>query len=434
MTSSVIIGIIGLAVLIALVLYGFHIAIVLGTVGFFGLVALKGWGRAISMACNQTFTAVSTFDYAVIPMFVMMGMLATSVGISDKCYDSLAKIVGRVPGGLGIATTWSCAAFGTLNGSALVTASVFAKVSVPSMRKHGYDKNLAYGLCSAAGNIGQFIPPSVLLVMYGALSQDSIGKLLMAGISPGIALSVAFSIIMVIISLTTTMAPRTTEKYSVVEKLASLKAFIPIAVVALIVIGGIFGGLFSSAEAGAVGCVVFFVYALIFRVPGSKIVEAFTETVKTCGMMFIILMSASLFSRFMVVSGLAPLLVEILTGINLTPNLFLIGTVIIYLILGCFMDAISSMSIVLPLLLPVAVSLGVDTIHFAMVSLLAMHCGGITPPVGMCVFCVNAVAEKDVEVMGIFKGALPFLLAMIVLCILYVYVPVLSTILPDLMI
>ncbi len=432
--SSMTIGIIGMVMLIAMIIYGVHICVALGSVGLCGIMAIMGPTKAISMFQTISFSSAATFDFAVIPMFVMMGMLATSVGISSSCYDTLAKWIGKVKGGLGIATIWSCAAFGTLNGSALVTASVFAKASVPSMREHGYDANLAYGMVSASGNIGQFIPPSVLIVLYGALSGDSIGRLLMAGISPGILLATTFSLIIVGISiLRPDLVPTVNTSYTWKERIISLKNLIPIAIVALVIIGGIFGGFFSSSETGAIGCVVFLIYAAICRVPFKQIVEAFVETVRTSGMMFIILICATVFARFIVISGIAPAMGKLGYGLNLGSSVFLIAVVIVYLFLGCFLDATSCMSICLPLFYPVATALGIDTIHFAMVSLLAMHCGGITPPVGMCVYCVKAVAPDDVEIMGIFKGAAPFLIGMICLIGVFIAFPTLSTILPNLM-
>lgn len=195
--NTIIIAIFGMAALIFLVIMGVHIAVALGSVGFFGLVACIGFDQAMSMVGMLSYKNIATFDYSVIPLFIMMGMLATAIGISTECYDTLAKWLGKIPGGLGVATTLGCTAFGTLNGSALVTGSVFAKIAAPEMIRYGYDKNLTYGMIAASGNIGQFIPPSIMIVIYGALSGDSIGRLLMAAISPGLALCIGFSVLTV---------------------------------------------------------------------------------------------------------------------------------------------------------------------------------------------------------------------------------------------
>lgn len=333
-----------------------------------------------------------------------------------------------------MATTWACAAFGTLNGSALVTASVFAKIAAPEMRRYGYDKNLTYGLISAAGNIGQFIPPSVLIVIYGALSGDSIGRLLMAGIAPGLGLAIVFSLIVVGFALfRPKLIPRADVKCSWKEKLISLKDLIPIVIVALVIMGGIFFGIFSSAEAGAIGCLVFFLYGLIFRVPFKKILASILETVQNAGMLFLILACSAIFAKFMTVSGLAGMITGVVVNAHLSPSIFLIATVIVLIILGCFVDAYSSIALTIPIFYPAALALGIDPIHFAMVVLLGLHMGGITPPVGLCVFCVKSVAPSDVDVMGIFKGAMPFLIGMILLTLLFAFFPTLSLAIPNAM-
>jgi tripartite ATP-independent transporter DctM subunit len=430
--SGIIIGIIGMVGLIVLVLLGVHIGVALGVVGLFGLTAVIGFSQALSMCGIVAYNSIATFDYSVIPLFIMMGMLATAIGISTESYDTLAKWMGRMPGGLGVATTVACAGFGTLNGSALVTASVFTKISAPEMIRYGYDKNLTYGMIAASGNIGQFIPPSIMVVIYGALSGDSIGRLLMACISPGLALTIGFSALTVAIAL---IAPKKFPKvdvhYTWKEKLISLKELIPIAIVAVVIIGGIFSGMFSSSEAGAIGVLVFLIMAVIKRTPIKKIIHAIMETIENATMLFLILACSAMFAKFMTVSGLAPKLTSMVTQANLSPVLFMFGAVIVFLILGCFMDAYSSISLTIPLFYPAAVALGIDPIHFDVVCILALHMGGLTPPVGLCVYSVKALAPEGTDVMGIFKGAMPYLAAMVIITLLYIFFPGLSTFIPD---
>ena len=434
MSANIAIALIGMVVLIALVLSGIHIAVALGSVGFFGLVACLGFNKAVAMVGMQAYSGIATFDYAVIPLFILMGMLATGIGISTECYDTLAKWLGKIPGGLGVATTLGCTAFGTLNGSALVTGSVFAKIAAPEMKRYGYDTNLSYGLIAASGNIGQFIPPSILIVIYGALSGDSIGRLLMAAISPGLALAIGFSLFTVGTAIVKpSLFPRIKQDYSWKEKLVSLKDLIPIAIVAVVIIGGIFFGICSSAEAGAIGCLVFFAMGVIKHTPIRKIVIAIMETVENMTMLFLILACSGMFAKFMTVSGLAQALTNLVTGANLSPILFLFGAVIVFLILGCFLDAYSSIALTIPVFYPAAVALGIDPIQFDMVAILALHMGGLTPPVGLCVYSVKAVAPKEVDVMGIFKGAMPYLIVMIIVTLLFIFFPTLSTFIPDAM-
>ncbi len=432
--TPLVIGIIGIAVLLLLIILGVNIAFALGIVGIIGLFAIVGVDRGMSMVTTASFYSINTFDYTVIPLFVLMGMLATSVGASTSAYDSLAKWLGKTHGGLGIATVIGCTAFGTLNGSAIVTSSVFAKASVPEMRKHGYDKRFAYGLVCGSGCIGQMIPPSVLIVIYGALSGDSIGRLLMAGISPGLTLAIAFCVFIFVYSIIRPeKAPIANESYPMKEKLRSLTGLIPIAVAAVIIIGGIFSGICSSSEAGAVGCVVFLVYALIRKVKWAQIKEALVETILNCGMLFIILVTANIFARFLTVSTLADKLVGAVTRMNLSPTLFLLACVVIFLILGCLMDSVSILSLTIPIFSPVVAALGIDPIQFAMIAVLALHVGTLTPPVGLVCFSVKSVADKDTTLGDIFAGSLPFLIIMAGVTVLFVFVPWMSTFIPDMM-
>lgn len=432
--NTLIIAVIGMIALIALVLGGVHIAVALGVVGFFGLAACLGLSQAVSMVGIVGYQSIATFDYSVIPLFIMMGMLATAIGISTECYDTLAKWLGKIPGGLGVATTLGCTAFGTLNGSALVTGSVFAKISAPEMIRYGYNKNLTYGMIAASGNIGQFIPPSIMIVIYGALSGDSIGRMLMAAISPGLALGIGFSALTVAIAVVKpNVFPKVDVHYTWKEKLVSLKELIPICIVAVVIIGGIFSGAFSSSEAGAIGVLVFLIMAVIKHTPIRKIGQAIMDTVENAAMLFLILACSAMFAKFMTVSGLAPTITQMVTGANLSPTLFMFGAVLVFIFLGCFIDAYSSIALTIPLFYPAAVALGIDPIHFNMVCILALHMGGLTPPVGLCVYSVKAVAPPGTDVMGIFKGAMPYLLVMIVVTILFIFFPGLSTFIPDAM-
>lgn len=433
--STITIAIIGMIALIALVLAGVHIAVALGSVGFCGLVACIGFKQALAMVGMLTYTNMATFDYSVIPLFIMMGMLATAIGISTECYDCLAKWLGKVPGGLGVATTLGCTAFGTLNGSSLVTASVFTKIAAPEMIRYGYDKNRTYGMIAASGNIGQFIPPSIMIVIYGALSGDSIGRLLMAAISPGLALCIGFSALTVATAIINPkIFPRVKEEYSMSEKISSLTALIPIAIVALVIIGGIMGGIFSASEAGAIGVVVFLIMGAIKKTPLKKIGVAVMDTIENATMLFLILACSGIFAKFMTVSGLAPLLTTYVTESNMSKTLFMFAAVLVFLLLGCFIDAYSSIALTIPLFYPAAVALGIDPFQFDLVCIIALHMGGLTPPVGLQVYSVKAVAPPGENVIGMFKGAMPYLAVMIVITIIYILFPTLSTFIPDMMV
>lgn len=431
--TGITIGILCIVLFFILLFSGVPIAFSLGASGFVGLWALMDFDKAVNLCATLSYSTISNFTYAVIPIFILMGMLVTHTGMSNEIYETFSVWLNRVPAGMGVATVWSCAAFGTLNGSAGVTASVFARASGPQLTAKGYDKNLTYGMIAAAGNIGQFIPPSILIVVYGCLSGDSIGRLLMAGISPGIGLGIVFSLVLIAVAcVRPDLIPKCTDRYTWKQRIKSLKNLIPVALVGGIIVFGFLSGTYSSTEAGAIGAFIFVIYALIKRVRIKYILEAFLETAKISCMTFIILICASFFSRLMTMSGISGAISTIVQNINVSPVVYMLIVVLIYLIMGCFLDSNSCLCISLPLFLPVCDVLGIDRIHFAMVVILALHVGGITPPVGMGVFFVKSVVGNSVSLQGIFKGAVPFLIAMIVLTIIYILVPPLSTLLPSL--
>lgn len=431
--SSVGIGIACIVLFLLLLFSGIPIAFSLGASGFVGLCCLIGFEKTVNLCSTLSYTTVSSFTYAVIPLFILLGMLVTHTGMSKEIYDAFSAWLNRIPGGMGIATVWSCAAFGTLNGSAGVTASVFARASGPELVARGYNKELAYGMIAASGNIGQLIPPSILIVVYGCLSGDSIGQLLTAGIAPGLSLGIAFSLVLLFIAIfRPNLIPKCNDRFTWLYRIKILRNLIPVILVGGILVGGLLSGIYSSTEAGAIGAVIFLIYAFIKRVPMKHILNAFVETAKISCMTFIILICASFFSRLMTLSGLSSLISTTVQHMNVSSVVFMFIVVLIYLIMGCFLDSNSCLCVSLPLFLPVADALGVNRIHFAMVVLLALHIGGITPPIGMGVFFVKSAVGDSVTLQGIFKGAVPFLIAMVLVTLLFILNPSLSMMLPNL--
>jgi tripartite ATP-independent transporter DctM subunit len=304
------------------------------------------------------------------------------------------------------------------------------------MRKFGYDKKFAYGICSSGGVIGMLIPPSVLIVIYGLLSRDSIGSLLIAGISPGILLFVIFSLgITLMVYLNPSLASRGLgEKVNWRQRLGSLKLVWGVFVILVIIFGGIFSGVFSPSEAGAVACVILLVIFIFSRYRSwDGLKTAIYDTIAPSGMIFLLLIGAGIFTRFLVLSTLAPKFLNAIIALNLPTWGFLAGVVVVYLLLGCFFDSISMLSITLPFLHPAAQKLGIDPIHFAMVAILAIEMGFITPPVGLNIYAVKGVAESDVSLGELFVGVMPFFLMMGFCVILFIGFPALSTWLPGMM-
>lgn len=432
--DGVTIGLLGMLALVVMVMMGVPVVFSLGSIAFVGMWAVRGFDQSVVFLATTAWDRGTNYVFLAIPFFIWLGFLASASGISRKLYNCLTLWLGRIKGGLGVATTVACAAFGTVCGGALTTAQVFAKVSAPEMRNHGYDKNLTYGLCAAAGNIGQLIPPSNLIVVYGVLTGESVGRLLMAGISPGLALTVAFSLVMVAYGIfKPNMVPTLNIEATWKEKVISLKDTIPIVIVGACVVIGLGAGIFSVAESGAVAGFVITLIAIFQRNKFKTFLAAGLDAIGSTSMILPLMACGTMFGKFLTMSGVINKITTTLTSMNLTPITFLVFAVIVYIILGCFIDANSSLIVSLPIFYPMFGPLGINSIHFAMVVLIAVHIGQLTPPVGMNVFGVKAVAASDTTLGDIFKGTLPFLLVMLALLVLYIFVPSLSTFIPNML-
>jgi len=434
---EIMIGILGILALFLLLALGVHIGVALALIGLGGTVILVGFNPAIMYVADSFYHRISYFALLTIPLFIMMGYLAAGGGVSIKLFDMLRHWVGWLKGGLGIATTLSCAGFGTVTGSSLVTATVFAKLASPEMRRHGYNKNIAYAIPASAGAIGMLIPPSILMVVYGEMSGVSVGKLLIAGIVPGIILSICLSVVIMIIAWLRVDLIRP-EKVEVTwrERFFGILGIWPVLISALIIIVGVFGGVFSPTEAGAVANFVLLLLVIAIRwgdALGSVIWPAMKDTVSSTAMIFLLFAGANVFGHFLVLAGVSHSLLGFIVSLNLSPMAFMATMVLTYLFLGCFLDCTSMVCVTVPLFNPIAATLGIDPMWYAMVVILAMHAGEITPPLGINLFGAASVAESDVSVEGIFKAALPFLAGTLVAVAIMMFFPWLSTTLPGLM-
>ncbi len=433
--ESIIIGLIGIACLIFLLFMGLHVAVALGLVGILGMIKLIGVEATLYTATTLTFGRISNYALVIIPLYVMMGIFAQEGGLSEKAYKNIKLWTNRLPGGLGMATVGACTMFGTMCGSSLVTAAIFASTSAPQMRKAGYEKRFAYAICSASGIIGMLIPPSVLIVIYGILTRESIGKLLIGGVTPGIVLFLLFCCgIFFMVSRNPNIAPNKIENITWKERLLSLKDLWEIFLVILIVFGGIFFGMFSPSEAGAISCLVLLIIFLLRANNKLKTLEnALYSTIATSAMIFLILIGAGLFSRFLVLSTIAPKFLSYITTIGLPAWGYLTILSVAYISMGCFFDSISMLGITIPIVHPAAMALNIDPIQFAMVVIIAIEVGLITPPVGLNIYAVKGVAQSDVRIEDLFMGVMPFLLIMLFCLAIFIAFPSISTFIPSLM-
>lgn len=427
------VGILGVILLLVLMALGVHIGIALGTTGFLGLICIIGFDAAITMAMTSIYFKISTYSLIVIPLFVLMGLLGASGGLSKSLYDGMAVWTGKIKSGLGIATILGCAGFGAITGSSIVTSAVFGKVTAPEMRRHGYDKKIAYGLCAAGGSIGMLIPPSILAVVYGILSGLSVGKLLIAGIGPGVLLTGLFCLQLVILGRLRPdlIGSKGTGGSTWKEKVKTIPSFWPVMVTGLVIFGGLFGGVFNPTEAAAVATVLIFVILVFTKGKEAwlSLGAGLLDTAKTAAMIFLILAGACVFSRFLVISGISDKVVEIILDLNLS-NL---GLVVIlgffYLLMGIVIDSISMLAISIPFLQPIIDQTGIEPYYFAMVAITATQVGIVTPPLGLAAYTVKSVAEPDVTLEDIFSGSFYFLLALMVGLALVVLFPSVSNVL-----
>jgi C4-dicarboxylate transporter, DctM subunit len=427
----------GTLALFALLALGVHIGLSLAVVGFLGTWVIVGLEPALWGTVNVFYDKVASYALLPVPMFVLMGYMASTEELSGNIFESLNKWVGGIRGGIGIATVFSCTLFGTICGSSLVTSSVFSVIAAPQMRRQGFDKRLAYGICSSSGLIGMLIPPSILMVVYGVLSGDSVGKLLIAGITPGLLLTVAYSGLIVFMvwvkpSLLVSDADR---KVSWHERFESILGLWPVLIVAAVIFGGLFGGVFTPTEAAAVGTfAVAVIIVLLKRTKAlSAISSAFVETAKVSAMIFLIFGGAAIFTQFLVLSGVAQQTAKQIIGMQFSVYGFLIAVSLMYLLLGCLLDSISMLTITIPVLMPVVRAMGIDPIWYAVVVIMAIEIGMLTPPVGLCVYGSKAVAEPDVTLEDIFAGSMFFCAISLLVLVLLIFYPPLSTILPSLM-
>ena len=430
------IGILGIICLLVFLALGVHIGVALGFVGFLGSSLIVGLDASMWGSVNAMYYKLASFELITVPLFVLMGYLASAGELSTNIFSTLRQWIGNIRGGLGIATVFSCTIFGTICGSSLVTASVFSMVAAPQMRLQGYDKRLAYGICASSGLIGMLIPPSILMVVYGYLSGVSVGKLLVGGIYPGLLLTLLYSLtILFLVRLRPELIGSVPlPQITLWEKIRNLVKLWPILIVAFVFFVGIFGGIFNPTEAAAVA--TFVILALLFylkRGQGGKLLWfSIKDTGRTSAMIFLIMGSASIFSQFLVLSGITESVAEFIISLNLSRLTFVIIILIIYLIMGCFLDSISMLSITIPLFNPVLPKMGIDPFWYAMVVIMAIEIGMITPPVGLCVYGAKAVAEPDVALEDIFAGMMPFFWASLAALVIMVAFPKLSLILPAL--
>jgi tripartite ATP-independent transporter DctM subunit len=427
-------GVIGTFLVFLLLFLGMPIAFALMLTGFAGITYLASLEAALPVAARTVYEVSAYYPYTVIPLFIVMGGFAGSSGMTQDLYAAFDKWLRKLPGGLGIATIGACAGFAAVSGSSVATAATMGTIAAPEMKRFKYDPRLATGSIAAGGTLGFLIPPSIGFIVYGMLTEQSIGKLLIAGIIPGLILAAAYMAIVIIkVKLNPTLAPVSPEPVAWREKLRALTGIWEPIAVFLVVMGGIYTGFFTPTEAGAIGATTLFLIALFKRkLNRENLPIALQEAVRISVMVLFLVAGANVFSYFLALSTIPMKVAAWTAGLEVSRYLIHAFMVVIYLFLGCFLDAISMMVLTMPVIYPVVLALGFDPIWFGVIAVLMMEAGLITPPMGLNIFTVAGVV-KDVSVEEIFRGALPFLLSIFTIVILITIFPKLALVLPNMM-
>lgn len=432
--DPVTIGVFGSISVFVLIFCGMNIAFAMMFVGFAGIAWLTSFEAAMPVTASTMWEVASFYPYTVIPLFIIMGSFAGSSGITGELYASFEKWTRRIPGGLAVATIGACGAFAAVSGSSVATAATMSKVALPEMNRFNYDPKLSTGSVAAGGTLGFLIPPSIGFVVYGMLTEQSIGKLLISGILPGIMLTLAYmSVVIVWVKKYPDAAPSNSHIVSWKEKIDAIRGVREPLLLFLFVMGGIYSGLFTPDEAGAIGATLLLLVALFKRrLTWLATSKAMAESLRISAMVLMLVAGANVFSYFMALSTIPALTAVWVTSLDVSPYVIHSLILAIYLILGCFIDAISMMVLTLPVVFPIILALKFDPIWFGVIAVLMMEAGLITPPMGLNLFTV-AGAAKDVRLETVMKGAAPFLITIILVAVILTIFPQIALFLPNMM-
>ncbi|OEU67473.1 MAG: C4-dicarboxylate ABC transporter permease [Desulfovibrio sp. S3730MH75] len=431
------IGIIGVLIMLGLFLTRMPVAYVMTLVGFIGFAFLISMKGGLNLLSRSFYDSFSSYSLATVPLFILMGQLAFNSGISRKLYSTAYHFLGNIQGGLAMATVAACTAFGSVCGSSPATAATMATVGIPEMKRYGYSNSLAAGSVASGGGLGMIMPPSVVLIVYGVLTEQSIGELFMAGIIPSVVLTILFIIAIAIqCHLDPTLGPKG-ETFSFAAKMKSLLGLADTFAIFGLVIGGMFWGFFTPNESAAVGVLGILTLGIIKRqLTWEAFKNSLYETLRTSCMVLLLVAGAVIFGKFLAVTRIPFDVAAWTSSFDLHPLIIMAMILVIYFIGGCFMDALALIMLTIPVFYPVVMGLGFDPIWFGIIIVLVTQIGVITPPVGINVYVVYGMAQKfapSITLEEIFKGTIPFLLAIIVGLVLFAIFPQIILYLPQAM-
>ncbi|MFC1883255.1 TRAP transporter large permease [Thermodesulfobacteriota bacterium] len=429
--SPEIIGILGIALMFVFLAFGMYIGMAMALIGFLGLCVIVGVDAGISILGITPLAEGSSYTLSVIPLFVLMGQFAFQSGISTDIYKTVYAWMGRFRGGLAMATVCACAGFAAVCGSSLATGATMGMVAIPEMDKYKYDQRLSTGCVAAGGTLGILIPPSIGFIIYGILTEESIGRLFMAGILPGILLAILFILAIYIqCKINPNMGPRgeaTTWKV----KFKSLSGTWGVLLLIILVMGGLYFGFVTPTEAAGVGAFGSFLISLFKRkLTFQGLIQCLMDTGKTTAMIFLIIIGANIFSSFLGLAKIPMGLADFIAALELPKTVILAAIILIYVIMGCVMDCYAIMILTVPIIFPVIEALQFDPIWFGVLMVIVLEVGLITPPVGLNVFVLKAAAP-DVPLTTIFRGIWPFLIAALLAIVIIIIFPQIALFLPS---
>jgi hypothetical protein len=432
--SNDVVAILGFITLFILMLMRVPVGMAMGLVGVVGYSFIAGAGPALKLVGQTSMRTVTDYTFGVIPMFMLMGAFVSVSGVSKELFKAANAFIGHLRGGLGVATILACGGFAAICGSSVATAATFSAVAYPEMRRFGYPQSFSSGVIAAGGTLGAMLPPSTVLAVYAILTQQDIGKLFMAGVVPGLLAMAMYVLTIVLIVM---IRPDWLPKHEAEKSGAMLEGlknvWAPLTLF-IFVIGGLYGGFFTPTEAGGVGATgAFLLGVLRGKLDKAGIKEALLSATRTAAAVFTVLIGALIFGYFLTITQTPQRLTELLTGLGLGKYGVLALIMLMYLVLGCLMDAMAMIILTVPIIFPVVVQLGFDPIWFGVIIVMTVELGLIHPPVGMNVFVIKSVI-KDVSFLTIFKGVLPFVVTDLLRLLILIMFPMIALWLPSKMI
>lgn len=431
--DALLLGVVAILAMLALVGLGIPVAFSMGLVAAAGLLHVGGAPMLVTTLKTLPYSVSAEYAFIVIPMFVLMGAVASVSGVTADLYNAFYRLFSRARGSLYMVTTLSSAGFAAISGSTIVNAAVFTKIALPQMLRFGYDRKLSAGCIAAAGTFAALIPPSIMMVVYSLLTGELIGRLFIAGIIPGLFTAAAYLVgIYVMVRVRPELAPPVTDAFARQEKLESLGRVWPFALLATVILGGIYSGAIFPSSAGAVGAIGAILIALVKqRLTGASLAACLRETAITTSVLFLLIVAGLMFARLLVFSGFIAEAIGFINDLNWNRYVVLSIIIIMYLILGMFIDTVSVTVVTIPFVFPIIVNLGFDPIWFGIIVIKMIEISAITPPVGLNLYAVISSSDKAIQATDLFYGVVPFIVIEIIVLLILIALPGISLWLPN---